>query len=138
MKIGEYIKKLREEKNFSQRQLGLYSGVSNTEISKIESGKRQNPSPEILEKIAPYLDTTYEELMSVAGYIKNDPKKEYTGEELLKYIPEEYKESFKKLDIKQLKFVKKMVDEDIDPDVLIDTMNKINEYYEKLNKKKPD
>lgn len=67
--LGELIIKLREDKEFSQRQLALYAKVSNTEISKIESGERQKPNPDILKRIAPVLGTSYEELMIAAGYM---------------------------------------------------------------------
>ena len=73
--VGEIIKQARESKGYSQRQLGLYTGISNTEISKIESGQRQNPAPEILKKIAPQIGVTYMELMKAAGYL-NDTTKE--------------------------------------------------------------
>ena len=70
--IGQYIKELREKKDFSQRQLYLYSGVSNAEISKIEKGIRKKVPPETLKKLAPHLGVSYEELMRVAGYLKPD------------------------------------------------------------------
>jgi len=66
--IGEYIKKIREEKNLSLNQLALYSGVSAAHLSRIERGLRE-PSPEILRKIAAALKVSYEELMKVAGYL---------------------------------------------------------------------
>ena len=72
MTVGELIKKIREKKDFSQRQLALYSEVSNTEISKIESGERQNPNPEILKKIAVALGINYIELFQAAGYLDPD------------------------------------------------------------------
>ena len=68
MTIGEYIKKIREEKNLSLNQLALYSGVSAAHLSRIERGLRE-PSPEILRKIAAALKVSYEELMKVAGYL---------------------------------------------------------------------
>jgi transcriptional regulator with XRE-family HTH domain len=48
MEIGEMIKKRREKLGFSQRQLAYLSGVSNTEIKRIEDGDRKQPSQEIL------------------------------------------------------------------------------------------
>ena len=68
MTLGQYIKELRVSKKMSQNELGDLSGVSVSEISRIESGQRQNPSPHILRAIAPYLDIKMEELMSAAGY----------------------------------------------------------------------
>jgi len=38
--IGKYIADLRTEKGMSQRELAERSGLSNTEISRLESGKR--------------------------------------------------------------------------------------------------
>lgn len=72
MTVGELIKKLRDQKGFSQRQLALYSGVSNTEISKIESGERKNPNPEILKKIASALNIDYTVFFKAAGYLEPD------------------------------------------------------------------
>lgn len=71
MNIGEYIKKIREEKGLSINQLALYSNVSAAHISRIERGLRE-PSPEILEKISEVLKVPYEELMKIAGYLKPD------------------------------------------------------------------
>ncbi len=70
MTIGEYIKILRKEKGLSQRSLGELANVSNTEISRIESGERINPSPEILKALAPYLGVDYLDLMRKANYLE--------------------------------------------------------------------
>lgn len=70
MTIGQYIQQLRNEKGYSQRELGERSGVNFTEISRIESGKRQKPSPILLKGIAKALEVEYSELMQVAGYIE--------------------------------------------------------------------
>ncbi len=70
--IGKFIKELREKKGFSQRQLAYLSGVSNTEISRIENGERKKPDIEILQKIARPLGVNYKTLYVVAGYVKNE------------------------------------------------------------------
>ncbi|WPC42749.1 helix-turn-helix transcriptional regulator [Clostridium sp. JS66] len=70
MKFGEFLKNLRKEKGLSQRQLADLCNISNTEISRIESGERQKPSPNILKAIAPHLGISYGELMTKAGYIE--------------------------------------------------------------------
>lgn len=71
MSFGEYLKQLRKEKSISQRELAEKSGVSNAEISRIETGGRQKISPDVLRAIAPILDIPYEELMDKAGYINS-------------------------------------------------------------------
>lgn len=69
MSLGEYLKQIRNEKLISQRELAEKSGISNAEISRIESGERQKPSPDALRAIAPVLGLSYETLMDKAGYI---------------------------------------------------------------------
>lgn len=71
MSAGDYIKRKRLEKGMSQRQLAAVSGVSNSEISRIEAGGRQNPSPAVLGLIAKALDVPYEELLAEAGYLES-------------------------------------------------------------------
>lgn len=68
--FGSYLRSLRKNKGLTIRQLELYSGVSNAYLSQIENGKRDIPSPEILQKISKPLGVEYEELMQRAGYIK--------------------------------------------------------------------
>jgi len=69
MTFGEYLKQLRNEKSISQRELADKSGISNAEISRIETGGRQKISPDVLRAFAPVLDVQYEELMNKAGYL---------------------------------------------------------------------
>lgn len=68
MDIGSLIKKKRKELGFSQRQLSYMSGVSNTEIKRIEDGERKQPSQKILKKLAKPLQINYEDLLKTAGY----------------------------------------------------------------------
>lgn len=65
--IGEIIAKAREKANLSQRQLAKLAGVNNSELSKIESGIRKDPSPRILRKISKYIDVNYNDLMYKIG-----------------------------------------------------------------------
>ena len=48
--IAARLKRIREEKGFSQRQLARQSGVANASISQIESGKL-NPTVSMLKKV---------------------------------------------------------------------------------------
>lgn len=50
--LGEYLKELRVKHNLSQRALADKSGVSNAEISRIESGERKRPSEDVLRALA--------------------------------------------------------------------------------------
>lgn len=71
MKLQQYMKQLRKAKGFSQRQLAQMSGVSNTEIWRIEKGEREKPSPQILKNLALPLGVAVEDLLGVAGYLSN-------------------------------------------------------------------
>lgn len=71
MSFGTYLKQLRKEKPISQRELADKAGISNAEISRIETGDRLKPSPNVLRAIAPILGVPYEELMVKAGYLNN-------------------------------------------------------------------
>ena len=66
-KIGEEIAKARENKGLSQRQLANAIGISNAELSKIESGERETPNPKILKKISKYIDLNYNDMLSMIG-----------------------------------------------------------------------
>lgn len=70
MTFGDYVKNLRTGRKLSQRELAEVSGISNAEISRIETGDRKKPSPATLKAIAPYLGVTYQEIMQKAGYIE--------------------------------------------------------------------
>ena len=65
--IGEEIAKARENKGLSQRQLANAIGISNAEISKIESGEREIPNPKTLRKISKYINVNYNEMMYKIG-----------------------------------------------------------------------
>ncbi len=86
MNIGDYLREKRIDKGFSQRQLSLLSGVSNSEISRIEAGERRNPSPGVLRSLAVALSLPYEGFLAVAGYVS--PEEEFTGDASGPRLPE--------------------------------------------------
>lgn len=65
--IGEVIAEARENKGLSQRQLAKMANINNSELSKIESGIRKEPSPKILRKISTIIDVNYSDLMYLIG-----------------------------------------------------------------------
>ncbi|HHY44983.1 MAG TPA: helix-turn-helix transcriptional regulator [Firmicutes bacterium] len=68
MTIAEMVKRRRAELGMSQRQLASVSGLSNSEISRIESGERKSPSPQVLLALSAALDLPYDLLMQQAGH----------------------------------------------------------------------
>lgn len=67
--FGEYIKKIRKKRGLTINQLALYSGISSSQLSRIETGKRGVPKPSTIEKLSTSLKVDYNELMRIAGYI---------------------------------------------------------------------
>lgn len=68
--IGSYIKKKRESVGYSQKKLASLSGISDSELLKIEKGDRQNPNGKYLSDIAKALGISPFELFLEAGYIE--------------------------------------------------------------------
>lgn len=61
-KVGEKIRKLRQEKGLMQEEFADLAGIDYSYLNQLENGKR-NPTVEMLEKIAKALDTTPEKLL---------------------------------------------------------------------------
>lgn len=74
MSLSEFIRIKRTEKDMSQRDLATAAGLSNAEISRIESGKRKSPSPSVLKVIAEALNVTLDEMYAQAGIIEEGQK----------------------------------------------------------------
>ena len=70
MDLGSYLAQVRNERGYSQRDLAEKCGVSAAEICRVESGKRQKPSPTVLRGIADALVISYPYLMQLAGYME--------------------------------------------------------------------
>ena len=68
-RIGEFISNERQRQDISVRGLSKLTGVSHSEINKIESGERTTPSPYHLKSIADALGINQIECFKIAGYI---------------------------------------------------------------------
>lgn len=72
MTLGEFIKKRRSDIDMSRNQLATKAGISHTEVYRIETGERKQPSLKVLCAIADALNMPQEELLKVAGYAPSD------------------------------------------------------------------
>lgn len=97
--VGKYIQDIRNKQQISIRYLAKLTGISHSEINKIEKGERAMPSPMHLKTIADVLGINQIELFKIAGYIDNDvfslPKEEITTSSN-QYIVKETKAMSKK------------------------------------------
>jgi transcriptional regulator with XRE-family HTH domain len=69
--LGQHLAAIRADRDFSLRTVEELTNrmVSNAYLSQIEKGKIQQPSPNILHELARVYNTSYEQLMELAGYI---------------------------------------------------------------------
>ena len=70
--IGNYLLKIRQDQEISIRQLAKLTGISHSEINKIENGDRENPSPLHIKAIAKVFGISQIECLKIAGYIDED------------------------------------------------------------------
>jgi transcriptional regulator with XRE-family HTH domain len=86
--LAKYLKELRGD--ISIRQLAEQTGISNAYLSQLESGKRDNPHPNVLKELANYYGIPVIEFLKIAGYLDESNKTEETYEEkidrLFKYV----------------------------------------------------
>ncbi len=83
--LGNAIRLLREKMKLKQEDLGKQTGLSPSEISKIETGNRVKVPLETLIKICPYLNVSLEYLLAACIPIQYTDKEhffDYQGEEI--------------------------------------------------------
>lgn len=87
MSLGQKIKELRAEKEWTQHELAKHSGIGRGYLAQLETDIVANPSANILLKLARAFNIRPEELYQAAGYVKDArvpylPRQE-THEEIL-------------------------------------------------------
>lgn len=107
MKLGDKIKKLREGKNISQKELAGELGVTDAMISMYENDKK-NPSLDVITKIAIYFNVSTDYLLGTETMSDNElPKNIRAVARDLLDLPEENR----KLAIDMIKSLSKKADE---------------------------
>ncbi|MDM8519363.1 helix-turn-helix transcriptional regulator [Anaerolineales bacterium HSG6] len=61
-RLGQKLRKLRQQHGLTSRELGAEFGVSNTHIINIENGKKR-PSIVLVERISRYFEVTTDQLI---------------------------------------------------------------------------
>ena len=72
MTLGEFIKTKRTELGMSRNLLAINTGISHTEVQRIETNERKMPSLKVLCALADALNVPQEDLLKVAGYAPGD------------------------------------------------------------------
>ena len=71
-KVGQYIKRQRQERGLSVRDLAAVAQVDASWLSKVERGIYAKPDPRLLNRLAQALDVETADLYLEAGY--GDPR----------------------------------------------------------------
>lgn len=66
--LGSRVKEIRKLKGFGLNELARIANISASYLSSIETGKRDNPSMDILKAIANALNTSVEDLFKEAPF----------------------------------------------------------------------
>ncbi len=61
--ICKNLRKIREKKGLSQERLARLADVANNTVIKIEAGKNQNPTLDILQKLSKALGVSVDDLI---------------------------------------------------------------------------
>ncbi len=105
MLFGDRLKKLREEKNITQKELGIIVGVSDRVIGYYEANNRFPKDETILKKFADYFDCSLDYLL---GRTNNPTTIRLEGDKL----PKELRD----IGIEYLTIAKEMADKEIPPE----------------------
>ena len=70
--IGDKFRERRLEKGLSVREVAEKAGISDTEVFRIETGRRVNPSAKLLVSIGKALGMANDEVLRLAGLMEND------------------------------------------------------------------
>lgn len=104
--VGKRIKRLRLEKGYSINELSEKAGVSKSYLSYIERGIQQNPSLQVLSKLAETLNTNVEDLLEQKRMIQGFDKR-IIDNEWIQLVNEAIDQGFTKEDFSYyLDFVK--------------------------------
>lgn len=68
MTLGEFVKNKRMSLGMSRNLLANKTGISHTEVQRIETNERKLPSLKVLCALADALNVPQEEIIKVAGY----------------------------------------------------------------------
>lgn len=85
--FGQYIKRIRELRGYSQRKLSTITSLSNTTISRIEKGGEngiENPDIFTVVKLAEGLKIDKEQMLIASGYLdKKEPENSQNIKEII-------------------------------------------------------
>lgn len=76
--LGTYLLHLRNKNNYSLKSVKEQTGVTDSQLSRIEHGCTTDVSPSALKKLSVFYGISIIELFKLAGFINNDDLKQYS------------------------------------------------------------
>lgn len=69
LKLGRFLRKARQDKGLSLRDLAEASKVGYSYIARLEQGEFRSPEPQKLQRLARVLEVEIEDFYAMAGYL---------------------------------------------------------------------
>lgn len=94
MTLGEAVRRLRKERDWTQEDLERESGIKQGMIANIETGRQDNPTEKTLRRLAAAFKISVEDLLRAAGKMPpaapaiTPPLPPHVAEALQKYAPQ--------------------------------------------------
>lgn len=70
--LGELVRQARERAGLSLRNLEAITGTSRTQLNRLERDQLDNPTPDLVQRIAEALELDSDDLFALAGYRPSD------------------------------------------------------------------
>jgi XRE family transcriptional regulator of biofilm formation len=110
--IGDYIRKIRLERNISIAELSKRTGVSKSYLSNLERNNQKNPGIEVIKKISSVLDIPPTIMLN--NGLTTEIIEEIESAETNTYIPSEFffqvKKQIEELETHQLEDLKNFIE----------------------------
>lgn len=75
--LGQYLRTVREQNKLSTRDVEKKTGITTSQLSRIECNITQEPSPTALRKLALFYNIKIIDLFQKAGYLNSEDVKTY-------------------------------------------------------------
>ena len=99
--LGDYLKKVRESKDYSYGQVAAYTNLNKKEIFMLENGQKKKPNPFYLKALSAFYRIDLSKLYKIIGYMDNEDGR---SDEIEDYkIDDEMLNLLKLLDVKSQK-----------------------------------
>lgn len=77
--LGQYLRTVREQNNLSTRDVEKGTGITTSQLSRLECNLTRTPSPKALKKLALFYNIKLIELFKKAGYLGPEDIDAYIG-----------------------------------------------------------